>query len=451
NTFNEVVGMQFSIAWDDQLVYFNQLNINSVLPGLDASDFNAAAGQDFLSVVWFNPSLEAVSLPAGTELFELCFTTLDAEGIVPVQFVETPAYAEFIGDDGVLPMTLTDGQIDITVDGLVWPGDTDNNQLANHFDLLNIGLAYDATGAQRPNASTTWQAQAAPLWNLATPESAVDYRHVDTNGDGTINAQDTLALALNWGLESDNFLTGENGDGGATPLDGPPIFIQPDTIPAGATVALPIILGLPDDVIAAAYGLAFTVEYNPDLILPGSVHVTHDGWLGTPGTDLIGMYHDYYSQGRCEVALVRTNAMNVMGEGAVGHFIVTMEDVIFRDEVDVELPFRIVNPRLITYAEEEIPLTPRLTVTLVENLVNTRDLLLESAVSIWPNPTAERIQIRTDNLRLNQVTLLDMRGRILATFRNAPTQLDLSTYPAGLYQVHLQTEEGVVQKLVVKQ
>ncbi|MCB0638331.1 MAG: hypothetical protein KDC54_16995, partial [Lewinella sp.] len=26
NTFNEVVGMQFSIAWDDELVYFNQLN-----------------------------------------------------------------------------------------------------------------------------------------------------------------------------------------------------------------------------------------------------------------------------------------------------------------------------------------------------------------------------------------------------------------------------------------
>ena len=39
----------------------------------------------------------------------------------------------------------------------VWPGDTDNDGIAHHRDILNIGLGYDDQGMARSQQGTVWQ------------------------------------------------------------------------------------------------------------------------------------------------------------------------------------------------------------------------------------------------------------------------------------------------------
>ena len=45
----------------------------------------------------------------------------------------------------------------------VWPGDANSDLTCNLYDLLPIGLAYNASGPVRAGASTAWTAQAQQI------------------------------------------------------------------------------------------------------------------------------------------------------------------------------------------------------------------------------------------------------------------------------------------------
>ena len=67
---------------------------------------------------------------------------------------------------GMPESTCQDYQLAIRVtDEQVWPGDTNNDGIANHFDLLPLGIGIDSSGPLRPNASLDWIGQEAPGWS----------------------------------------------------------------------------------------------------------------------------------------------------------------------------------------------------------------------------------------------------------------------------------------------
>jgi hypothetical protein len=70
----------------------------------------------------------------------------------------------------------------------VWPGDADNNNAVNHYDLLFIGMAYGETGHTRLGATSDWVGQDAIDWDVSSPTRKVNFKNADTNGDGTIDA-----------------------------------------------------------------------------------------------------------------------------------------------------------------------------------------------------------------------------------------------------------------------
>ena len=122
--------------------------------------------------------------------------------------VETTAFNVFVtGPDGCQTSACVIVHVDYDC---VWPGDTDTSNVVDNFDLLNIGLAYDSVGPLRPNATILWDDQTAPNWMITQPGIDVDFKHIDCNGDGMINADDTLAITQNWG-EMHNF-TGDNSE-----------------------------------------------------------------------------------------------------------------------------------------------------------------------------------------------------------------------------------------------
>lgn len=334
----------------------------------------------------------------------------------------------------------------------VWPGDTNDDGVADQYDVLNFGIVGDTLrGPRRPNGDLSWVAQAAFPWSSQTPEGD-NHKHIDTDGNGQINLSDTLALHLNWGLTHDGFVPG-------TPIDertGVPFSIQVDTLQAGQSYALPLSLGSVDYPAEEVYGLAFSLTYDPSLVLPGSVRFSPDeSWLGTEGDDLLVMQKEFSSEGRLAIGLTRLDGVNVSGSGVIGHLFITIEDDILLhketewEKSDVDFYIKIEGVKMQSKVQELIPV--EVVDPTIEVITGVRQLDLSPFIKVFPNPTTDQVFVQSSLNTTAQLALFDVTGRLLLQDSLvAPTkELSLQALPSGVYWLRIWSDEGLmVQKLV---
>ncbi len=340
----------------------------------------------------------------------------------------------------------------------VWPGDTDTSKVVDNFDLLNIGLAYDSIGPVRDNATILWDGQTAPNWLISQPGIDVDFKHIDCNGDGAINANDTLAITQNWG-EIHN-LTGENETEFNVTLD-PPFYIDPDTLTEGESISLPVILGEMDDPANDVYGLAFTLEYDSSVVVPGSARMTfNDGWVGSKGVDMITIQKTFVSPGVIDVGMTRIDGAEMDGFGEIGQVFITIEDdILFRGEDDdsrngnaLDVYFNISNVRIINSLGEEIPVSAIETSTIVDGTVGTKNIPWKEFIQVQPNPASDAFFITTKNIEIEAINLFSMTGELIVDQKpnGLKTQINTQNLLPGIYLLKVQTELGImVEKIVI--
>ncbi len=338
---------------------------------------------------------------------------------------------------------------------LVWPGDTDSSGLVNNYDLLNIGLAYDSIGPLRPNAGIAWQGQPAPLWPQYTPASGVNYRHIDTDGNGRASTADTLAISQNWGLAraDGNGRPGGSPDQPATPLNAP-FYLQPDTLIAGATMQLPLILGTENAPASGVYGLAFSIYFDESVVKDGTAAlVLSDSWLGDPAQNLIYMQRRDDEAGRIDVGITRIDGMDAEGFGPIGEMFITIEDDILAMNrgFGPEARFEIRDVRIINFREELFIVDTPPTVYPV--ITGQKEPSIRSRLRLSPNPAGSHFYLHTSNLELDQVQLMNVMGQPVRNWMKPESgeRLSLQGLAPGLYLVKVRagTELGALW-LVVK-
>ncbi|HMQ49313.1 MAG TPA: T9SS type A sorting domain-containing protein [Saprospiraceae bacterium] len=338
----------------------------------------------------------------------------------------------------------------ITVtDDPVWPGDTDTSALVNHYDVLNLGLAYGQSGPPRVGATIDWEAQPAEDWPQSTI-GGTNFKHIDTNGDGQIDVQDTSAISQNWDLMH-NFSSPafENRQGAV------PFYVQPDTIVPGSTISLPIILGEENLPVEGVYGLAFSIAYDPEIVVDGSALMAYaPSWLGVPGSDLIVMQRNYNDAGRLDIGITRIDGIEVAGFGEIGQLIISIEEDIFLRHPDFgengETYFEIKHVRLIDLDEAVILTNNNATVAPVLSGSATTDW--EAAISVHPNPLKDHLYIHFSNGILKSAQLFSPQGQQLIDWTerdltNGP--LALSHIKSGVYFLRIETDKGLVQQKIV--
>ncbi|MEO6901941.1 MAG: FG-GAP-like repeat-containing protein [Bacteroidia bacterium] len=196
----------------------------------------------------------------------------------------------------------------------VWPGDANSDFVADNKDLLSVGLYYNERGSARDSISTTWMAHNATNWGKLQ-NNGFEIKHVDCNGDGTIDSKDTLAINLNYQLRHKrNFLQQElnvlNSDLYFTPSKGIAI--------AGDWIDVEISAGTSAKPVTDLYGLAFNINFEPTLIEPGSISLKCEkNWLGTPLADAIRINKISESLGIADGAFSRIDHINRNGYGKV--------------------------------------------------------------------------------------------------------------------------------------
>lgn len=158
----------------------------------------------------------------------------------------------------------------------VWPGDANNDLVANNLDLLNVGLYYGENGPARATVSNEWKAFHSLDWNKLQNNGS-DIKFADCNGDGTINAEDTLAIKQNFSSVH-SFTTQFPESFVSTPT----IQFKTDksTYAPGEWVTVDIQAGSSQVPTENLYGIAFNVNYLSALAEPGTESlIFNESWL----------------------------------------------------------------------------------------------------------------------------------------------------------------------------
>ncbi|NRB61746.1 MAG: hypothetical protein HRU40_01725, partial [Saprospiraceae bacterium] len=148
-------------------------------------------------------------------------------------------------------------------DSDVWPGDANRDNIANYFDLINVGVAYGARGLSRTSRETDWINIPGSAWNQFFT-TGLNFKHADCNGDGVIDARDIGIILRNY-----NRTNGPEKAPDTLPLTDLDPPIQLDLPPGGhigssdPRFSIPIILGSSDRPVNDLYGLAFVIEFDP--------------------------------------------------------------------------------------------------------------------------------------------------------------------------------------------
>jgi parallel beta-helix repeat protein len=199
--------------------------------------------------------------------------------------------------------------------GTVWPGDANNDSVANNVDLLNIGLYYGETGFARATVSNDWMAFHCQDWSQLQSNGR-NMKHADCNGDGTVDANDTLAIRL-------NFSSVHAKHTPKAAIQAPNLQFKTDkpVYAAGEWITVDIIAGTPQNPAENLYGIAFNISYSAALAEPGTEQLTFSqSWLAKPGTNALTFAKIDRALNLIFIAQTGTDHSNKNGAGVIATF-----------------------------------------------------------------------------------------------------------------------------------
>lgn len=328
----------------------------------------------------------------------------------------------------------------------VWPGDVDNNSLVNNNDLLPIGLHYGQTGVQRNTISNLWQADTVSNWGISETNGA-DIKHIDCNGDGIIDFNDTLAINLNFS-STHAIMTYANEER----LNSPDIYLSVigSSYNAGDWVDASLWLGSSTNPVNNLYGIAFNINYTSSFVQSGTENIVYtDSWLGTPGTNVIKFSKSDALSNVAYGAETRINHTNANGFGKIADFKFQV-NTFLNSVADINLlisDYIAVDNTGTTVVFNKQP-------TLIY-VVGIDEQNNNSEISIAPNPFTSQTTIFFNvSQKHTTIKIMDVVGKDIKTINFSGNQLTLEKeeMQTGIYFIQITDENKntINRKIVIK-
>lgn len=329
----------------------------------------------------------------------------------------------------------------------VWPGDANNDGIANTDDILSLGVLSGTSGPARADTSIDWYAHAADSW-VDPVMGGDENKYADCNGDGTINDDDTTALSVNYSFEHPVFVLKTSG--GEIPL-----FIDaPETeLPLGPN-SLPVVLGDAISFPDAIYGLRFTITHESEHIESNSVSFQFmDSWFGSEA-ELITFRKNNTDANKLDVAIVRNNQLNVAGNGQIGTLNFVVIDNIAGATETGTATFTITDVRAIDIDWNELAVAGSGVVVETEETTGIDNLDI-NGISIYPNPASgNTLRLQGDYNNLEYVSIKDITGKTVLEFNAAQItngNISITTLPAGTYIIEMISNENIATEKLIRQ
>lgn len=334
----------------------------------------------------------------------------------------------------------------------VWPGDADHNLVANNNDLLPIGLYYGLTGPARASIGNIWQAELCASWTLNQINGA-DLKHIDCNGDGIIDSNDTLAINLNF--NATHTITAINNYNNER-LTAPDIYFitSGNSYNAGDWVDLEVWLGNSTLSVNNLYGIAFNINYDASLVQPGTESITYPvSWLGSPGTDAIKMMKIDAIANTAYGVITRTDHSNSSGFGKIADFKFQVKTTISSTQV---FHFSI-SDYIADNAAGILQVfnTINDSISLNADGLGLAEVNSNSGITIFPNPFTAQTTIAFNEKQTNIIIkIVDVLGKEVRSIDFSGKQLiiEKGEMENGIYFVQIIDSKGKVvnRKIIIK-
>lgn len=444
-TVNRLRGLQFALRWDTsalRYLYANVLPENKSTVKIIGSD-NAKNGElRYVGVYDQSTTFDE------EDLFELCFYVKSLNDSTQLSLDSVILAPEGINQERI-SLKISDGLQTIKARPSVWPGDTDQNGVVDHLDLLPIGIAFNQTGTPRNNPTTTWKPQVADTWRMLLPNTNQDLMHIDADGNGKIEVQDTLPVVQNWGRKKSEILFQPSG-GELRSADRPSLFIAVDTLAANSEQMLPIHLGDASNKVEGAYGLAFSMTYDPTKLDASRVYPAfRESWLGKINQDLLVLWRNYPKANRIDVAMTRIDGKNIAGFGKVLALKLNLAKANLTENTNLALQFS--NVKLINKDNQPIPIAvkPNEQVAIKPVVTGVYNLSLESKIKIFPQPSKGKITVQTDHFTVELAELIDQRGQVISVIQQPKQELSWDSLSPGVYFLRISSGGDTATKKIV--
>lgn len=313
----------------------------------------------------------------------------------------------------------------------LYPGDANRDNICNHIDILNIGIAYGRTEIAREGVylSENWAPVRAYDWALTNMKS--NYRYADANGDGTVDSiGDVRTVVKNYnrtiGLVNVHY----------SPSGGESFQIQvPDTLTTSTSTGnatLRLLLGSAAAKVEKAYGLAFTLKFNPLHIKPENISFKPSAWY-TDNASTLHFSQANGSTGELEIAVVRKSGIGGAGQGELGVIDVVIEDIL--DIISTD--FEIIKPVLIDSAYNVLPVNlpaPK-PVHFVKKLSSSIQNVQKN-VNLRYTMHDAILSLKNEHTKNLEVSIVNILGKEVARKVLAPQQqieTDTQMWSSGIY------------------
>ncbi len=330
-------------------------------------------------------------------------------------------------------------------DECVYPGDADDNGIANNFDVLQIGLAYDFNGTPRLDQSTDWYGHVAENWDTSFPDG-LNHKFADCNGSGTVNSEDTAAITANYGLI--------HGKGEATSSSGIPLFFEPeviDVIEGNDTLYLSVHLGDATTIADNFYGIAFTINYDATLAQYIGTDNAAGSWVGDTANTLL-FSKNLSAAMKLDLCMTRIDHNNVAGSGAIARAKFVMIENIDGGKVEAEqttFPFSFSDIRAIANDATLLDIAAQ---DIIISGAGQPDMSNNTTLNVFPNPSSDQLYVQTNNDEAFDVRIMNVAGQVVYVANKVSGLQTIQTqqWETGMYMLQLNNAQGSqVRKIIV--
>lgn len=337
--------------------------------------------------------------------------------------------------------------VDCLGEEFVYPGDADNNGIANAWDVLQLGLTLGSFGPSRVDPVTDWIGQNAMDWSVPVFSNGVNYKHSDCDGNGEINEADLNSILLNYNETHTDLTSYEPVTNGVNTYN---VYLElPDTFIVGETVSVPVIMEGASQIADNLYGVAFGLQGSDAFFETGSfVLNTSHTWIGY-ASNTLALGKELADQNRIEVGISKRNNSSFAGGDTLGtlEFVMGEDIIVSLTESIITIEFE--NLVAITNDGTHIALSSEPQFINLGNTTSTNNLI-QNEISIYPNPATDVLWIKGENQIVQTIEMRNMMGQVIKNWSGDIRELSVAELESGVYFLEVSTETGsVVEKVVI--
>jgi hypothetical protein len=316
-------------------------------------------------------------------------------------------------------------------------------------DILPIGLCMGEVGPVRQNGGVAWYGQYSNNWNsLFATGLGFDVKHIDADGNGIVSALDTSAIRQFYGNYHN--LTPEP----AGAIKELPFYIQePDftNVSPGDVLYAPVYLGNDTTHAINAYGLTFSIDYDPGFFESVKVFFSDTSWMKY-NSPILSLTHKPFP-GKLDAGYTRTSGVSASGYGVIGVVEFIVIDDIAGNRLKNKTTTVTLNPMgMMNGAGQTFGLNGNSFSLTLNTNVGTAPVN-EDQLMAYPNPATNTVTLHLNGQsnEMQRVMLYNMVGSLVfdsGEVQSKRMEVNVSDLKSGVYTAKVFANGEILNKKI---